>query len=225
MNWQIASVPSQTLVTDPSWVEFRPVELGDVDELVECVQRTFPGSTGEILARTLGVRRFDFLTCAEALCHKAVENELSYVAYDRLADRVAGFCLAEDWVTALRLSRQGFSSRLNPAFRLLEELNDGYGAAAQPGTVLNLSLLGIDPEYGSKGLGRWLVNRVLDEARRGGYRRVVIKATGSASQALCRSLDFRVLRETRYDSFEFEGKRVFESIREPSACVLAERSL
>jgi ribosomal protein S18 acetylase RimI-like enzyme len=211
-------------MTDVSFEIARPT---DRDDLVRCVQETFPGR--EPMAVALGIPPSDYLGYTEMVCEKAIEDDLTIVARERGRGRMVGFCIAEDLVFATRYSRAPISRKLLPLMALLEVLDDRYLDArpVEPkgGEICHLYMLGTITGVSRQGLGRRLIIETLGLAGRHGFKRAIAETTGPYSQKILRTLDFSVRESVEYRSFLYEGVPVFGGITEATHCLLVERRL
>ena len=208
-------------------VLFEVARPADRDELVHCIQQTFPGR--EPMAAALGIPAPDYLSYTELVCEKALEDDLTIVARERVRGKMVGFCIAEDLVFATRYSAAPVSSKLHPILKLLEQLDDRYldSRPVEPraGEICHLYMLGIVPGKTRRGIGRGLIIETLGLAARHSFRRAIAEATGPYSQRIMRDLDFSVRESIEYRSFLYEGVPVFGKVTEATHCMLVERRL
>ena len=80
------------------------------------------------------------------------------------------------------------------------------GTDPLPRKTLHIGTLAVDTAYRGRGLGRKLLEAVLQEAQRQGYDDAFTEAT-SASQYIFEKVGFYNLRYIKYSEFYFEGKR------------------
>src|SRR5262245_5698862 len=111
-------------------------------ELVDCVQDTFPAPEGEVMARTLGIGRTEYLRYTELVCAKAIRERRSFVARDE-SGRCAGFCINEDFAAAPDYRREPIDLAMQPLLALLEELDARDARARVPGVTFHLYMLGV----------------------------------------------------------------------------------
>jgi ribosomal protein S18 acetylase RimI-like enzyme len=199
----------------------------DVDETLECMLRTFPSPSGEVMARSLEITPDDYRSYGELVCQKAVKDGLSLLLRDAVGERICGFLIAEDFTSLPDYRLKKVSQKFLPLLCLLEELDDQYCDLRnpKPNEVLHLYMLGVDPSCSKKGLGRWLVQAALELGTQAAYSSAIAEATGVASQRICQSMGFEKVCGIGYRNFDFQGNHIFRGIESPSECILVEKIL
>jgi GNAT superfamily N-acetyltransferase len=206
-------------------IRYQLANSEDRDELVRCVQATFPAPHGEVMARVLGIGAPEYLAYTELVCDKAVRDGMTTIAKTP-AGSIAGFCIAQDFATAPHYREHRIHPKFQPLISLLETLDQQYreGNRVAPGKVFHLYLLGVEREFSGRGLALNLVERSLNRARELGFSSGLAEATGVASQALVARLGFATVGRVNYADFLFEGQPVFHAITAPAACLLVEKT-
>lgn len=213
-------------------IEGSPVEAfllkeADYEQLVLCVQRSFPEPDGEIMARVLGISAAEYLPYSERVCRKAVRDGLSVGLRNRDTGRVVAFLIGEDFASAPLYSEMTLSHRFQPLLCLLEQLDEWYREryGVVPGRIFHSYMLGVEPGHAGRGLATLVARESERLARARGFERVLAEATGVGSQRVTEKLGYTRRFGIEYRSYLFEGERVFASIEAPTHCWLVEKSL
>lgn len=195
--------------------------------LFNSVQRCFPAPNGEVMANHLEIFPIDYYSYSEFVCSKALKDKLSYLACDRATQEVVGFLIAEPLATAPAYSQFKISPKFEPLIAILEYLDAEY-LELRSGRVedtLHLYMLGVNDNFRGTGIGQSLVQAMIEEAQKLGYRRIIAEATGFGSQKILRELGFSLSLQVAYADFSWQGHRSFTSMPGPTHCQLVEKDL
>lgn len=138
-------------------IRYAVCEPADVPELTRMLALTFTASDPMPVAVALKPAEF------EALVDLVVAPEstrgLTVVARDLESDDLAGALLNEDAATPPPDWLATLSDKYDPIFDLLGQLDAQIAEppVTEPGRVLHLFLLGVDPQFGGRGIARRLV--------------------------------------------------------------------
>ena len=197
----------------------------DLFDLIACVQDTFPEH--EPMSRALRLKREDYLPYSDLVCKKAVDERMTIVIRSHRTTKLVGFCINEDFASALEYSKARISPKMQPLLALLEDFDRRHLGDQLPPKkkVFHLYMLGVLPEFANYGLGKELVNRSLQMAKEKGFAQAVVEATGPVSQKICRKVPFVERQAVAYESFRYRGEPVFRNIEGVTHCHLMDRAI
>jgi ribosomal protein S18 acetylase RimI-like enzyme len=156
-----------------------------------------------------------------------IPDGLTVTARAKQTRKLAGTFLAGDFATRRELERGLISSKFDPIFAMLEELDEQYrrGRVIGRGEYVHLFMLGVDSEFSGQGIAQGLVQACVENGARKGYRTAITEATGRVSQHIFRKNGFTDRVSISYRDFLFEDNAVFASIRDHEKAILMDRSL
>lgn len=108
---------------------------------------------------------------------------------------------------------------------MLGSLDKQYqgGRKIATGEYLHLFMIAVDEAFTGRGIAQRMVEACLANGRRRGYTHAVTEATGVVSQHVFRKLGFVERVRVSYQDYRYEGRAVFERIREHEGAVLMDR--
>lgn len=203
-----------------------PFEEQYLEQTVALVSESF--TSREPLLVSLGLQKEDFNMFAEKICRNCLSESLSFVALHRLSGNVIGFCLSEDFASSLAGQFQ-IPEFLNPIFALLDSLDQmyikSYGEVKQ-GEIVHVFMTGTSSHVQGAAITLALENKVLQVAASLNYKRAVTTCTHSVTIYIAQELQYQRRYALQYQSFEFEGRRVFSNVPAPhKEAVLFEKVL
>jgi len=192
----------------------------DLFDLTACVQETFPEH--EPMSRALGLKKSDYLPYSDLVCKKAVDERLTIIVRSHRTTKIVGFCINEDFASALEYSKAKISPKMQPLLALLEDLDRLHLGDSLPPKrkVFHLYMLGVMKEYANYGLGKELMNRSLKLAKEKGFSEAIVEATGPVSQSICRKIPFTEKHAVEYQTFQYGGVPVFRKVEGVTHCRL-----
>jgi len=206
-------------------IDCRLIEAGHVAEVAAALGQVF--SQNEPLAIAAGQTSKEATQLAALLGAKGARERLSFAAYDRSGDVLAGAALVHDFGTP---SPDGFpevgaGSGAIIGFLDTLEVNYRRSRVMAPGIYAHIFMLGVLPQWSGRGLAGRLVENVLANAKDRGYRVAFTEATSLGSQRVFQRAGFQDVDEALYASFELNGHRPFARIEAPRSALLMERVL
>ncbi|ETW92076.1 MAG: hypothetical protein ETSY1_45285 [Candidatus Entotheonella factor] len=158
------------------------LKIGDVSGASRCLAITF--STGEPMAKSLGITEEEFLVFAEILCKRAVKEELSIIARCQKTDHIIGCCIAEDFTTEILGDLKEINPNFIPIFALLNELDEKYKKQhmIQKNEILHGLMLGVLKTYSRLDIGKNLTELVCALGKARGYKAAITEATSPITQ-------------------------------------------
>ncbi|KYC38611.1 hypothetical protein WA1_36125 [Scytonema hofmannii PCC 7110] len=207
-------------------VEIVPFEKQYLEQTVALVSESF--TSREPLGVSLGLQKEEFNIFSEQLCRNCLCESLSFVAFHRLSGNVIGFCLSEDFASSLAEEFE-IPEFLNPIFALLNSLEQMYIKSygeVKVGEIVHIFMSGTSFDVDGAAIALALENKILEVAASLNYKRAVTTCTHSVTKYIAQELEYQRRYAVQYESFEFEGKRVFSNVPAPhKEAVLFEKVL
>jgi hypothetical protein len=200
------------------------IQQGDLEQAIRCVVEAF--TQHEPMTTTLGISLDEFRPFAKIICEKAIRDQLSLVAKEKGTNNVAGFSLAEDFISEPPEELEKLSNKFHPIFALLNDLDEAYKKASRlaEGEILRLFMGGACFAFRNMKIVTTLIEAQLRLAREKNFLGVVAEVTGPISQhILIDKFSFRKIKQIEYKSYVYRGKKVFSDIEEASACIFIEK--
>ncbi len=171
----------------------------------------------EPMTRRHGIDPSVFLPYARFYLRFCSEQQLSFIAISRETREVVGFALGSDLTTDWNSAGPemvGLVSLFRESMAILEEVEHRCPDLrdVQPGTVLHLFQLGVRRDFRGQGIAVALIQCMLNEAERRGFRKVIADCTGPASKRSCERCGFRQAAHVVYDEFQVDGNAFFRGI-------------
>jgi ribosomal protein S18 acetylase RimI-like enzyme len=206
-------------------IEYDIYTTQDEDEMARLLGEVF--SRRDPPAVVVGLTPPEFEDFVRLFCPKAAVEGLTIVARRADTRELVGALLTEDSAAVLPDGMDRLSSKFEPIFDILGQLDAEYRATRtlRPGESLHLFLLGVTESVAGQGVAQNLVATCLEHGARKGYQLAVTEATNKVSQHIFRKLGFAERVRRSYLSHRFAGRAVFESIAQQGGPILMDRSL
>ncbi len=213
------------LLTQTQGISYGLAEASDIEEVTGLVASVF--SRSEPLAVAAGLTFDDMQAIVGHFGRRIAAAALSVIARHRQSGKLIGASLTDDFAIPPPDDVDVLPGKFLPIAELLEGLDQQYRKTHRlnPGEVLHLLMVAIDPDAGGKGIAGMLLTLTLEHGKHQGYVTAVGEATGNVSQHIFRKHGFVERFRIRYSDFLYEGKHVFNSISGHEAVVLMERNL
>jgi amino acid adenylation domain-containing protein len=206
--------------------EIVPFEEQYLEQTVALVSESF--TSREPLGVGLGLCKEEFNLFSEKICRNCLSESLSFVALHQLSGNVIGFCLSEDFASSLA-GEVEIPEFLNPIFALLDSLDQMYIKSygeVKVGEIVHVFMTGTSSHIDGTAIALALENKGLDVAASLNYKRAVTTCTHSFTAYIAQELKYQRRYAVQYESFEFEGRRVFSNVPAPhKEAVLFEKVL
>jgi ribosomal protein S18 acetylase RimI-like enzyme len=188
---------------------------------------------GEVFSRydppavAVGLTASEFEAFVRLLCPKVADEGLTMVARLAGTGELVGVLLTEDSASTLPDGTNQLSTKFDPIFDILGQLDAEYrgGQAVRHGESLHLFLLGVSHRVAGRGVAQRLVTACLEHGACAGYRVAVTEATNKVSQHIFRKQGFVERVQRSYEAHRFGGQSVFASIAEHGGPILMDKSL
>jgi ribosomal protein S18 acetylase RimI-like enzyme len=192
----------------------------DLKQTVSLITEAFRG--GEPLNRANDIPEKIWAESCRHVCQTVAKDQLSIVAKDSLQNRVVGAAICGDWTTP-KPDTRALHPRFAVTSALLDELGKQYRQTIRlsPKHYLSIIFLAVDLNLAGHGVGTGLITRALENARSGGFKIAVCEATNRRSQHVFRDkCGFTDRFSIFYSDWEYDGRRVFDSIQGQSAILM-----
>ncbi len=205
-----------------SHIEIRMIKENDFFELMECHLLAFAHEKGEAMMNALAITPAESESFSQFVCEKAIAEQLSVLAWDHDAQKVAGFCINEPFSTIADFTQLPLDEKFAPLFEFLKQIDQACLTTLRVTTdrLFHLFNLGVLKEYRRHGLAKQLLLESLEIAADAGFEFAVAETTGTGSQTMCSRLGFRTLHALAYKDFTMDGTTPFAVIEEPKQCLL-----
>jgi ribosomal protein S18 acetylase RimI-like enzyme len=206
-------------------VKYRIIQSGDFEQTVDLCSQIFVKH--EPITRSLKINYREFRVLAESYCIKAIEDRLSIVAIDSNG-QIIGFIISEDFMTQPPYLKD-FSDKFEPIQALSYQLKYSYCYRSQYYFklihALHILMLGVKDEYKNQKIATTLIKENLKLAKLNNFSVAISEATGLTSKHIFSKLGFKEEMTFFYDSYTFQGKKIFSSIKESAGCTLMSYSM
>ena len=205
---------AQDLPFEIDGIRYSVCKPSEVPDVIEVLARSF--SRRDPPAIVLGLTEDDFKRFLAFVTANTSKDGLTIVARDVLSGEMAGAVSTEDAGAPVQLDLDTLSPRFAPVYDLFGELEAAIEDAdpLEPGTTLHVFMLGVDEQFGGRGIAQRLVEACLANGASLGYRSAVTEATNRTSQHIFSKLGFVVRAEASYGEYRRDGVATFASISE-----------
>ncbi|MBE9197864.1 MULTISPECIES: non-ribosomal peptide synthetase [unclassified Nodularia (in: cyanobacteria)] len=196
-------------------VEIVTFEEQYLEQTVALVSECF--TFREPLGVGLGLQKEEFNSFSETVCRNCLFESLSFVALHRLSGNVIGFCLSEDFASSLGGDFE-IPEFLKPIFALLDSLDRMYiktYGEVKVGEIIHVFMTGTSSHVEGAAIALALEKKVLEVAASLNYKRAVTICTHAVTAYIAQELEYQRRYAVQYESFEFEGRRVFSHVPAP----------
>ena len=213
------------LLRQTQGISYGLAEATDVGEMTDLLAGVF--SRSEPLAMATGLTFDEMQTIVGHLGQRIADAGLSVIARDQQSGTLIGASLTDDFAIPAPENIDVLPGKFRPIAEILEGLDQQYRKTHRinPGEVLHLLMVAIAPDSGGKGVASMPLTLTLEYGQQKGYVKAVGEVTGKASQHIFRKHGFVERFSIHYSDFQYQGKRVFNSIGEHEAVILMERTL
>ena len=205
---------------------FEMLAIKDLEETIACMVDVFP--RGEPMTKAMEITSDEFYPFAEIYCKKAIKEGLSLVARNKETGNVIGFLISEDLASLPPNSIKTINEKFLPIIKLLDELDENYKQSFELNgqNILRLFMVGVNEHYEGLNLATTLIEKSLKLAMLKNYSYAIGEATSSVTQHILRDkLGFDEKFAIDYKSYTYNGKHVFNNMKNTSCCVLLEKRL
>ena len=213
------------ILNEAEGVQYELFNIGELHEVAAMTAETF--ARYEPVTSSLGISLEDFSDFVRLLGPKVEQEELTVIARNQDTNQIIGAMVTDDFAIEPPEEMRRLGDNFEPLWAVLDELDTQYkeGRILPKGEYLHFFLLAVDHRQSGKNVAKNLVQTCLENGIRKGYKTGVVEATGVVSQHIFRKFGFADCFETPYKTFAFQGKRVFESIKDHHGLILMDKAL
>lgn len=213
------------ILNEAEGVQYELFNIGELHEVAAMTAETF--ARYEPVTSSLGISLEDFSDFVRLLGPKVEQEELTVIARNQDTNQIIGAMVTDDFAIEPPEEMRRLGDNFEPLWAVLDELDTQYkqGKILPKGEYLHFFLLAVDHRQSGKNVAKNLVQTCLENGIRKGYKTGVVEATGVVSQHIFRKFGFADCFETPYKTFAFQGKRVFESIKDHHGLILMDKAL
>jgi len=216
------------LISDAEGIRY---ELFTMDALAETAVMTAEAFVRhEPVFTSMRISPEEFAEFVKLLFSGAEQEELTVIARNQETGQIIGAMIADDFAAdppEAFNQPSAKSGNFGPILAALGEVDTQYkqGRILTKGEFLHFYLLAVDHRQNGKKIAQHLIQACLDNGIKKGYRTGVVEATCMVSQHIFRKFGFVDRYTVPYKTFEFQGKRIFESIEGHSGIILMDKML
>ena len=213
------------ILNEAEGVQYELFNIGELHEVAAMTAETF--ARYEPVTSSLGISLENFSDFVRLLGPKVEQEELTVIARNQDTNQIIGAMVTDDFAIEPPEEMRRLGDNFEPLWAVLDELDTQYkeGRILPKGEYLHFFLLAVDHRQSGKNVAKNLVQTCLENGIRKGYKTGVVEATGVVSQHIFRKFGFADCFETPYKTFAFQGKRVFESIKDHHGLILMDKAL
>ena len=207
-------------------IEYGPLDRETLAGAIDCVSDVF--TDAEPMSRYLGITREEFLVFANAVYPHLADQGLSFVARDPDSGKIVGIRMSEDFAGSEMGEIPGLSPKFMPLFAILTQIDDYFRTIrdVEPGKYIHLFMVAVRSAYGGRGVAPTMNRLFFDHVKKLGFTHAVTEPTGAISQhILVNKFGFDVVHEIKYKDFVFEGRKVFDGLKDHEGVMLLEKDL
>jgi ribosomal protein S18 acetylase RimI-like enzyme len=214
-----------TILTERDGIRYTLLGAEDLDEVARLVAHVFTDGS-EPVTRQLHIGPREFVLLIKAFTQKFIREGLSIVARDVRTSEVVAAQLNDDMGTQ-NPDLADVYEWAAPVLALLEQLDRRYFAdrAVEPNIYAHFFFIAVLPSYRGRGIASQLLELSLAIASRNGYRKATVEATGLVSQHVLHKAGFEPRVEIPYATFEYNGNRPFQGIKDHPSVLFMDRGL
>ncbi len=201
-------------------VRYELFNLQVCDAVAVVVAEAFAGYEPMMVSQNIPVDRM--ANYLRSLGPVLAQEELAVVARDIKTDEIVAALITRDFTDMLSDEGEG------PINAILNALDRQYiqTRTIRRGEYVHLNLLAVARQHTGRAVAQNVVRLCLENGIRKGYRTAVTEATGLVSQHLFRETHGFVARhEISYQTFIYQGRRPFASIKKHPSVILMDKSL
>lgn len=204
-------------------VTFALLSTADVAATADLVSRVF--SEDEPLAIAAGQTKDELFAMMSAVGASALSEALSIGAW--VDGELVGVAITTVFTWLPPEGTEALSPNYSPIAVLIEELEADFHARPREEleTCAHIHMLAVGRGFRDRKIAGSLVQRCIENAASKGFTEIVTDATNPASQSVFVKAKFERLAKVSYDSFTFEGRRVFSGIPNATDTALMGRVL
>ena len=112
------------LLAEKKGIIYEILQANDLEQTIACICDVFTAS--EPMTKAVGITPDEFYSFAKIYINKAVKDELSVVAKDKVNRKVLGFLISEDLISEPPDEIETVNAKFHPIMELLDQLGEKY---------------------------------------------------------------------------------------------------
>ena len=158
-----------------------------------------------------------FLPYARVYVRSLVRKDLSFIARDKRTKEILGFVFCFDLTDNPEDEGElmvAFLAHFREAVAMINELEERHlnRKEIDDGSVLHVFQIGVHRKFRGNGIAQAMIRRVIDHARKRGFRQVIADCTSPASQRTFEQCGFNEVGFSPYAAFSMNGVRFFAGL-------------
>lgn len=158
-----------------------------------------------------------FLPYARFYVRSLVRKDLSFIARDERTKEILGFIFCFDLTDNPEDEGEvmvAFLAHFREAVAMINELEDRHLNRKEigAGSVLHVFQIGVHRKFRGNGIAQSMIRRVIDHARKRGFRQVIADCTSPASQRTFEQCGFYEVGFSPYEAFRMDNVRFFAGL-------------
>lgn len=204
-------------------VAYKIFDISELEDMALVIGESF--SNSEPMAVTQDLSLSEMTDLARQFGYKTAQESLTIVAQCQETKQIIGVLLANDWGAISSAEITIPTEKFNPILALLDGLDAQYkqGKRIDVNEYLHHEFLAVSQQHRGKNIAHNLVTVAIENAINKGYRMAVATANNPISQHIHRKFGFQDCVEISYETFTYEGQKVFASLA--GKCILMDRYL
>ncbi|MGR9000192.1 MAG: hypothetical protein ACU88J_14255 [Gammaproteobacteria bacterium] len=213
------------VLNEAEGVRYELFDITELDEMAVMTAETF--TRYEPVTSSLAIPAEEFADFVRLLGPKLEQEELTVIAREQDTNRIIGAMVTDDFAIEPPGEMRSLGGNFEPIWAVLDELDTQYkqGKILPKYEYLHFFLLAVNDRQSGKNIAKNLVQTCLENGISKGYKTGVVEATGVVSQHIFRKFGFEDRFEAPYNTFTFQGKPVFESIKDHHSVILMDKML
>lgn len=206
---------SNSTLKENEIIEYKLLNFSDIEQTADCFTKIFIFE--EPMTKNLGISQEQFHSLAQKYCQIAAEDGLSFIALEQATGKVIGFHICTDlMIDPARLGQVDpvIIEKSMPSMVLLEELERNFIQKMnfKAGDCLHMFYVGVNSQFKRQGVSTRLVEKVLANAIKKGYKYALADCTSLRSKKVLEKLGFQEEDQIAYTNLQSPGPNPFENV-------------
>lgn len=213
------------ILNEAEGVQYELLDINELHELAMMTAKVF--TRHEPITSSLDISSAEFTDFVRLLGPKLEQEKLTVIARCKNTKQIIGTMVTDDFAIEPPEELRQLKGNYAPLWAVLDELDTQYkqGKFVSKGEYLHLFLLAVDTRQSGKKIAQNLVKTSLEHGIRNGFKTGIVEASGLISQNIFRKFGFVDRFEASYNTFTFQGKQVFNAIKDHHGIILMDKSL
>jgi len=203
-------------------IVYEMLQEKDIEETVKLISEIF---TRAPTVRCLEITPEEYRPIAYVYCKKAIKEGLSMIARDKNNGKIVAFVINEDFDSHKPEEIEKIGPKLIIEMELIDKLEEELKANKKEGERrFHAFLGGVDKSYENRHITSTLLDESMKLAKNKNFTSIIAEPSGFVTQHMLKKLGFIQKNFIEYKKFQFQGKNVFENIKDcPVSILLMEK--